>query len=511
MARIELVNFSLKYYGHKKETLSNINLSFTTDEKILLLSPSGCGKSSLLLCLLGIIQRNNLGETSGSIAIDGIPIEDITSMEIAKIFGVVFQDSESQFCTLYPEDELAFSLENTCTHPEKIGEKIEKVLKQIKMEDKKSEMLLNLSGGEQQKIAIGSSLAVESKMLLLDEPTANLDTLGRLEINELITSLDNGYLLIEHNFEKWLDTITRAIIIDKNGTIRVDSNKENFLDKNKGILIELGLLRGIEGEKINNYNNNMSSNRGEVFLEIKNLNFKYEEKEILKNLSFNLNSGEIIALLGKNGAGKTTLSKILGGMETRFSGKVIYRGKNIKKISKKKLYSELTYVFQNPEHQFIKDSVRDEIELFKEIHGDEMSLDTILARYNLAGVKNENPFALSGGEKRRLSVAIMLSKKHKILILDEPTYGLDYSNTRELMDQIKDLANKGMGVIIITHNMNLVKEYATKALVLKKGKKSYFGSIKDLFENREFLEKAKKIKKNVTLCDSRKVKRCLGR
>lgn len=511
MARVELINFSLKYYGHKKETLSNINLSFDTDEKILLLSPSGYGKSSLLLCLLGIIQRNNLGETKGEIIIDGTSIEDMSPIEIAQNFGIVFQDPENQFCTMYPEDEIAFSLENFCTPPGEIGGKIEKVLKQLKIEDKKREMLLNLSGGEQQKVAIGSSLAIESKMLLLDEPTANLDTLGRCEINELITSLDIGYLLVEHNFEEWLDTITRAIIIDKNGTIRVDSNGEKFLDKNRDILIELGLSKGVEENEIDIYNDNLFLNKTNKLLEIKNLNFKYAEKEILNDLSFDVNSGEIIALLGKNGAGKTTLSKILGGMESKFSGEVIYRGKNIKKISKEKLYSELTYVFQNPEHQFIKDSVRDEIELFKEIHGEEMSLDTILDRYNLTGVKNENPFTLSGGQKRRLSVAIMLSKKHKILILDEPTFGLDYFNTKELMVQVKDLAKKGMGIIIITHNMNIVKEYVTKALVLKEGQNSYFGPVKDLFENRELLVKAKIIRKDTKLCDSRKVKRCLER
>jgi len=511
MARVELINFSLKYYGHKKETLSNINLSFDTDEKILLLSPSGYGKSSLLLCLLGIIQRNNLGETSGKITIDGRNIEEMSSIEIAKNFGIVFQDSESQFCTMYPEDEIAFSLENFCTPSEQIGEKIEKVLKQVKIEDKKREMLLNLSGGEQQKVAIGSSLAVESKMLLLDEPTANLDTLGRCEINELITSLDTGYLLVEHNFEEWLDTITRAIIIDKNGTIRVDSNGEDFLDKNREVLIELGLSKEIEEDEISTYNDNLFLNKTDKLLEIKNLNFSYAEKEILNDLTFDVNAGEIIALLGKNGAGKTTLSKILGGMESKFSGEVAYRGKSIKKISKEKLYSELTYVFQNPEHQFIKDSVRDEIELFKEIHGDEMSLDAILEKYNLEGVKNENPFTISGGQKRRLSVAIMLSKKHKVLILDEPTFGLDYFNTRELMVQIKELAKKGMGIIMITHNLNIVKEYATKALVLKEGENSYFGPIKDLFENRNFLEKAKIIRKDTKLCESRKVKACSKR
>lgn len=511
MARVELINFSLKYYGHKKETLSNINLSFNTDEKILLLSPSGYGKSSLLLCLLGIIQRNNLGETNGEITIDGINIEEMSPIEIARNFGIVFQDSESQFCTMYPEDEIAFSLENFCTPPEKIEGKIKKVLKQVKIEDKKGEMLLNLSGGEQQKVAIGSSLAVESKMLLLDEPTANLDTLGRQEINELIASLDTGYLLVEHNFEEWLDRITRAIIIDKNGTIRVDSGGEDFLDKNRDILIELGLSRKIEEQEEKNSNDNIFTNKNEKLLEVKNLNFSYAEKKILNNISFDVNSGEIIALLGKNGAGKTTLSKILGGMETKFSGEAAYRGTNIKKISKEKLYSELTYVFQNPEHQFIKDSVRAEIELFKEIHGEDMSLDAILDKYNLREVKDENPFTLSGGQKRRLSVAIMLSKKHKILILDEPTFGLDYFNTKELMTQVKDLAKKGMGIIIITHNMNIVKEYATKALVLKEGENSYFGSVKDLFENREFLESAKIIGKDTKLWDSREVEICLKR
>lgn len=485
MAKVVLKDFSLRYYGHKKDTLSNINLSFNTDEKILLLSPSGYGKSSLFLSLLGIIQRNDLGKTKGTITIDGKDITTLSPLEVAKIFGIVFQNPENQFCTMTPENEIAFSLENFQVSHSMIEKKVKESIKEIGMEGRGKDQLTDLSGGEQQKIAIASSLVVDNELLLLDEPTSNLDIHSKKEIKNIISKVEKGFILIEHQFQEWLDLVERILVIGKDGNLAIDSKRDGFLQERENELIELGLVPSKEREdNLNLEEDNPLREENEKLLEVRKLNFKYSEKEILKDINFDLYKGEIMALLGKNGAGKTTLSKIIGGMESNYEGETLFKKRETKDIPVKELYKELAYVFQNPEYQFIKNSVKEELKLFKKIHGEGTDIKEILKKYNLEEVRNENPFILSGGQKRRLSVAVMLSKKHKLLILDEPTFGLDHLNTKNLMEQLTKLAQKGMGIIIITHNLDLVERYTTKTMVLRKGRVEFNNSTENFFKER---------------------------
>lgn len=486
MAKVEFKNFEIKYWGQDREILKNINFSFDTDERILLLSPSGMGKSTLLMSLLGIVQRNNLGDCSGSITIDGKNIESITSLEIACNFGVVFQEPESQFCLLYPDEEVAFTLENMSVHQRDMESTVTSALKKVGMLEKREQPLGNMSGGEQQRIAVASSIASGSKMLLLDEPTANLDVEGRRSIKDQVASLDKGFLLVEHNIDEWIDVVDRVIVLGRDGCIAWDTSIKKFLSDGSTLLETLGIW--LPSKKWTE-DKNIDHPVGKKLLTASNLNYKVKNKKIIDNFSMDINEGEVVALLGRNGSGKSTLSKILGRVIEPSKGSITYDGRNIKNITSKEYYSKIAYVFQNPEHQFIRDSVAAEIELSLSNFDSKKSIEDTLKKYNLYKVRNENPFTLSGGEKRRLSVAVMLSEDHKVLILDEPTFGLDYINAKKLMDNIISLAKKGMGVIIITHDMELVHRYASKAVIINDGSKVYEGHPSKLWEEKKLLLK----------------------
>lgn len=479
MARIEIRDFTLKFWGQEHEVLKDINMTFDTSERILLLAPSGQGKSTLLLSLLGIIQRNELGKYHGRILIDGRGIEEMTPQEITRIFGIVFQEPESQFCLLYPDEEVAFALENQSMERDEMKKRVEKALRNVGMERKSEQLLGSMSGGEQQRVAIASSVAMGSSMLLLDEPTSKLDTRGRLEIRDLVSSLDLGFLLVEHNLDEWIEDVDRVVVLGRDGRLAADTTMEALRTKGYDLLESLGIwrpgLKWICGRK-------ERSEVRETLLEVRDLSLEIEGKRILEDVSLDVKGGEIVALLGENGAGKSTLSKVLGRIEEGWQGSVNLSGNDIRGIGMRDYYNEVAYVFQNPEYQFVRDNVEAEIELSLKNFGSREGTEEILKRYRLGRLKKENPFTLSGGEKRRLSIAVMLSEEHRVLILDEPTFGLDYDNARELMGRVEELAKRGMAVMIITHDMELVERYAHRSIVMKAGRKIFEGETESLWE-----------------------------
>lgn len=484
MARIEFKDFSIQFWGQNEPILEGINLEFTTDEKILLLSPSGSGKSSLLMCLLGIIERNNLGETKGEILIDGRGILDYSPMELAKIFGIVFQEPESQFCLLYPDEEVAFSLENLSIPKKDIKKRVEEALKTVGIYEKRDQNLGTMSGGEQQKVAIASSIALSSSMLLLDEPTANLDSLARQEIRNQILALDKGFLLVEHNLDDWIDCVERVVVLERNKGIVLDSTRDEFISSANEVINNLGIWepgnKWLDIEK-------KTFILGEEVVRVENLCYSVKNKKILKGIDISIREGEVIGVLGKNGSGKSTLSKVVARILKADLGGIYYRNEEIGEVED--FYSKIAYVFQNPEHQFIRDSVEAEIGLSLDTFRSKASVEEILDRYNLKDLRKENPFTLSGGEKRRLSVAIMLSENHRFLILDEPTFGLDYTNAKELMESVAKLSKSGVAVLIISHDMELVEKYTSSVVVLEDGKKVYDGMPSLLWKEEELLRR----------------------
>lgn len=463
---IEIKNLSLTLDGNNT-IFKDISFSVDKNKVTLISGKSGSGKSSLLMRIMGFFYDSEDSEVKGEILLDGQNILGEKSINLAGKIGYLFQDPDSQLCTFTVEDEIAFGLENLNRERKYIENKIDEVLKLLNIEFLKFRDLNTLSGGEKQKVALASILAMDPELILLDEPTANLDPKSTKEILNVIEYLKEKehktILIIEHKVQEFKDIIDDVIIFDSNSASKV--KKDSFLEK---YMSDYELPKHIENKT------------GSNILEVKNLYFSYNDKDVLKNINLNLKSGEILGIAGYNGAGKTTFTKVLIGFNKPKKGSIYIDGLDIKSMSKRKLGEYLGLVFQNPEHQFIKLRVEDELRLSLNIKTkDELyvksKIDEYLEMFDLLQNRKDNPFLLSQGQKRRLSTACMMINNQKILILDEPTYGQDIENLKKLVNLLYKINEKGVSIIIITHDMQLLSKSCDRVIYLEKGEINFEG------------------------------------
>lgn len=530
--KIEKLNVEI----NNKLILKDISLEFNTNERILILGESGCGKSTLLLSIMGLTQRFDNARVTGEIFIGDRSIINMKPYEISRILGMVFQDPESQFCSLYPEDEVAFGLENLCVEPILMKDIIHKSLESVNFpKDRYKSAINKLSGGEQQRLALATIFAQGAEMFLLDEPTSNLDPLGRRQViksSKIAAEKGKGLLVVEHNLEQWLPFLDRLIILANDGTILCDGNPREVFKEFGETLSERGIWRPqavklyeelkylgynltevplnfseVHAEKVPenilisafkrlNHNTIKSNVADKTIIEVKDLSVEYEKnKPVFSNINLKITEGDFFALVGCNGSGKSTLAKTLIRLIEPSCGKVILDNKNIMEIKFKDIFNTIGYVFQNPEHQFVGDSVWSELFYsVDQLDTDEKSkkqyVRSLIEEFGLQSLINNNPFSLSGGQKRRLSVATMLVGNKKILILDEPTFGQDEKNTYKLMDKLDDLNSKGITIFVITHDLDLVEEYANKTAVMYKGDLVFCGETSDLWKQKSIIEES---------------------
>lgn len=533
MTHIKVENLNVKI--NRRLVLKDINFEFDTSERILILGESGCGKSTLLLSLMGLTQRFDNAEVTGEVLIDNRSIKSMKPYEVSKILGMVFQNPESQFCSLYPEDEVAFGLENLCVEPSLMDDIIHKSLEAVDFPKERYKNAINaLSGGEQQRLALAAIFAQGAEMFLLDEPTANLDPLGRKQVVQASkTSADRGkgLLVVEHNLEPWMTLLDRLIILKNDGTLLCDGSPREIFKKYGQELKEMGIWRphsirlyeelkylgysfskvpltysefvdeNIPGDFLNDaykklkHNSKINNSSDKVIIKLNGLSAEYEKnKPIFSKVNLEVTEGDFFALIGANGSGKSTLAKTLIRLIESSSGEVILHGNNTMKMKLKDIFSAAGYVFQNPEHQFIEDSVWSEIvysvdQLELDENSKKQHVRLLLEEFELEDLKANNPFSLSGGQKRRLSVATMLVGNQQILILDEPTFGQDEKNAYKLMDKLTELNNKGITIFMITHDLDLVEEYTNKAAVMNNGTLVFNGETRDLWKHEDILEK----------------------
>ncbi|WP_372713871.1 ABC transporter ATP-binding protein [Ilyobacter sp.] len=535
MAMVEVRNLSVEI--NEKTVLKDINIKFNTEERILILGESGSGKSTLLLSLMGIIQRFENADVTGDVLVDGISVRDMQFSDTARIFGIVFQNPESQFCSLYPKDEVAFGLENQCIDPKNMPNIINKSMEAFNFPKEKENQLINtLSGGEQQRLALSSIAAIDSKMLLLDEPTANLDPKGRRQVVKSAKKAGQngkGLMVVEHNLENWFPFLERLIVIDRDGGILCDGDIREMFYKHGELLREKGIwcphslriyrdlkasghifnstpcsIEELKKENIpqtllkkvidNNYKT--SDKRKDIgnspILKLEKLSAGYaKDHQILKEVDLTVKEGDFFALVGGNGSGKSTLSKVILKLLEISSGSLSISGKELSLYKERELYDLIGYVFQNPEHQFLEDTVWsevaysvDQLNLDENIRNEKVN--SLLKAFYLENYATNNPFSLSGGQKRRLSVATMLVGERKILILDEPTFGQDEKNTTMLMKKLTELNGKGMTIFMITHDLDLVDSYANRIAVMSEGKILYSGDTQNLWNEHEIIRKS---------------------
>ena len=535
MAVLKTQQLMVRYPYQKASILKDIDLTIEKGEKVLILGPSGGGKSTLALTLNGMIPKSIEAEAEGKVFIDGKSPSDLSFKETSQRIGLLFQDPETQFCMLTVEDEILFGLENLGLSKSEMERRVEENLRLVGLEKWRTAQLKELSGGMKQKLGIACLLAMDPDVLVLDEPTANLDTASTEEIFELVIKLgeelNKTILFVEHKLDQLLPHIERVIVLGTNGKIIADDTPRNLFTQQFDTLLDQGIwipkicrfAKKLEQQGVMNWlnfplslqefekemtiqnivphNSMVQSNQSRVrsqtntILQLKNMTFAYKTHEVLKNINFSIQSGEFVALLGPNGTGKSTLAKLLIGLLHPSQGEIYFKNQVIQKKNVQELMRSVGFVFQNPEHQFICDTVEQELAYGLKLLGWSKEdwhpkVQSLLEAFQLVEHKNQNPFSLSQGQKRRLSVATMLMNDQELLILDEPTFGQDFVNTEALMKLLQTLNQQGKTILMITHDMELVYEYAHKVLLLHEGEIQYGGDVETFFAHTSLLEQA---------------------
>lgn len=532
---ISIKNLSFRYKEQKDtKAIDNINLDIKKGQYVVIMGPSGAGKSTLMHCLNGLIPHFTRGEYEGGINVYDLDPKETKVSKMAKCIGLVFQDFESQLFSTNTNLEIAFGPENFSVPRDEIQKRIDRVLKIVKLEGFEEREPPTLSGGQKQRLAIGSVLASRPSVVCMDEPTTDLDPVGKLGIftiaKELHEDKDLTLIIVEHETEEAIEA-DRLILMD-NGHIIGDGPPKQVLrdvklTENLGIMpLQIPLfftkVSSLEGEdlpvtadegqkKFTNLNLIISeekykkildkevqreNNYGDVIIEVNDLGHTYPNGNMaLTGANLKIKEGEFLAILGHNGSGKTTLVKHLNKLLSPTCGNVIVNRKDTKESTIFEIGRDVGFVFQNPDHQIFADTVYEEVAFSPKIRGCseeelEQRVDEALKAVNMEGYRDEDPFSLMKGERQRIAVASILSAKPKIIILDEPTTGLDYKEQKRMMELVKKLNENGHTIIMITHTMWVVAEYAHKVAVVNDAQIVMYGNTRDIFRREAELQEA---------------------
>ncbi len=496
---ITVEQFSFSYASNQDPILSDLNFTLHKNEVTLLMGASGSGKSTISLCLNGLYPEAVEGEATGHITFKGKNIKEFASGTINQQIGIVFQDPETQFCMINVEDELAFTLENCHTPPAQMSKRITEVLRLVGMEEYKNHLLHELSGGEKQKIALAAVLLLEPEVIILDEATVNLDPASTEEFIQFITSIQKerglSLLIIDHQADDWLDMTNRVLLLNKEGRLIADNHPNILFTKKKALLRseKVFLPKSYDDRPFLTWS--PLSVVSKAVLNLENITFKRKNKTILNGVNMEILGGEFVSIVGANGAGKSTLLEIMAGLLHPDHGQVYLQEKALQHIQENELRKRMGFVFQNPEHQFITDTVYDEITFGMKLHPYpekvmQQSATTLLEQFQLEEHKYHHPFALSGGQKRRLSVATALDETPDILLFDEPTFGQDAQTTKRLMEMMLEMKEKGIAIVFVTHDMDLAS-FSDKIVVLHHGRMAFSGIPDDLWKQDTLLDEAR--------------------
>lgn len=508
---LQFKDFGFQYNAQSKPTLYDINLTVRRGEKILIAGPSGCGKSTLVHCINGLIPFSYKGEMTGSLTIAGRESKDMSLFEISKHVGTVLQDSDSQFVGLTVAEDIAFALENDCVTDPELHERVASVARLVNVHDFLSHSPAELSGGQKQRVSLAGVMVDNVDILLFDEPLANLDPATGKQAIELIDEMQKKtgatVIIIEHRLEDVLHRDVDRIVLMNSGRILADTTPDELLSSN--ILTDNGIREplyitalkyaGVEitPDKLPHSIRSIrlsDSDIGKVkqwftaapkrpqkdnrprLLDALQVRFSYDNgHEALKDISLNIKEGEMIAIVGTNGAGKSTFSKVVCGFEREQFGTLSFKGQNLADLSIKERADHIGYVMQNPNQMISKVMITDEIGLGLKTRGvsDEEAKPKIENALKICGLwpfRNWPVSALSFGQKKRVTIASILALDPEMIILDEPTAGQDYRHYTEIMNFLTELNRQGITIVMITHDMHLMLEYAERSVVFSDGR-----------------------------------------
>lgn len=508
---IEFKEYTFKYRSQVEPSLRDINLKIYPGEKVLIVGPSGSGKSTLSNCINGLVPFSFPGDSSGSLTIDGNDLKQLGIFGMSKIVGTVLQDTDGQFIGLTVAEDIAFALENDMLSQEKMHAKVEEVAEIVDVKNLLNHAPSELSGGQKQRVSMAGVLVDDVKILLFDEPLANLDPATGKRTIDMIDKIqknrDTTIIIIEHRLEDVLYRDVDRIVVINEGQIIADMLPDELLSTN--ILREQGIReplyisalkhagckltkdtkpQHIENMRLDTYEKQVRTwydsakretpkVREESALRIENLDFSYtEEKPILQDINFEIKKGEMLSIVGKNGAGKSTLSNLICGFYKPQQGKIYLHNQDISLLSIKERGEKIGLVMQNPNQMICKPLIYDEVALGLKVKGvpEQEIKERVYQTLKICGLyqfRNWPISALSFGQKKRVTIASILVMNPEIIILDEPTAGQDYKHYTEIMEFLKEInLSLGITIIMITHDMHLMLEYTDRAVVIADGK-----------------------------------------
>jgi len=527
MKAIEVDTLSFTYKGGTEKALDKIKFEQEQGEMVVLMGHTGAGKSTFSRCLNRLIPHFHKGNYSGEIRILGNSISGKRVHDLVDQIGLVFQDFESQLFSTNVELEVAFGPENLCLSREEIKRRIDESLQLVRLSGFERREPASLSGGEKQRLAIASILAIKPKIVVMDEPTTDLDPQGKLEIFSVAKILKSeGYtiLFIEHETEAILEA-DKIVIVDRGRVVTEGKPYEILKDvellENHGIRPPqiAKLLKEIDEPTISfnldealklfqrrdwkisdekytallKKDEEQHTGYGKKIIEVNDLEYTYPGNiKALDGITLDIQEGEFLAIIGQNGSGKTTLVKHFNGLLKPSKGEVRVAGEDTKRKPVSELGKIVGYVFQNPDHQIFADTVEEEVAFGPGnlgISKENISrfVEEALKDVDLEGYKKCDPFSLTKGERQRVAIASILAARPQVLILDEPTTGLDYRQQKSIMELLQNLNRKGHTIITITHSLWVVAEYAKRVLVLHKGKIILDDSTRRVFSQEEKL------------------------
>lgn len=523
-------SFQFQYFSQAEPTLYDINLKIYEGEKVLIVGPSGSGKSTIGNCLNGLIPFSYKGEIQGSLKIGGKETREMNIFELSKKVGTVLQDADGQFIGLTVGEDIAFALENDCVPLEQMKKTVRTVADVVDMGRLLKASPYELSGGQKQRVSFAGVMVDDVDILLFDEPLANLDPATGKTAIDLIDRVwkesRKTMVIIEHRLEDVLYREVDRIIVVSEGRIVADMTPDELMAadilpglgireplyvtamKYAGIQVNVQMKAGRLDtldisqvrEPLKKWNQNQIKKEKKkerpVILEAEHLSFQYtKHRSILRDISFRIQEGEMVSIVGTNGAGKSTLAKVICGFVTEDEGKLSYYGEDLKGQTIKERSKKIGYVMQNPNQMICKPMLYDEVALGLRIRGIadeeiEPKVDRALRICGLAPFKKWPVATLSFGQKKRVTIASMLALDPKLLILDEPTAGQDYHHYTEIMEFLKGLNEQGVTILMITHDMHLMLEYTPHAIVISDGRKIGDDSAVNILTNKEIAEKA---------------------
>lgn len=481
-AAVEASGWGWRHATRKDFALRAVDFTIRPGERVLLLGASGAGKSTMMAGLAGVLGGDEEGEQEGSLTIDGVDAREARGR-----VGLVLQDPDSQIILERLGDDAAFGCENLNVPREEIWQRVRESLDLVGLGGLElSRSTRHLSGGQRQRLALAGVLAMKPGLLLLDEPTANLDPEGVVEVHDavkkVIETTGQTMVVVEHHIDVWLDLVDRVIVLGRSdadspaGAVIADGKPDEVFAQMGDVLAAGGAW--VPGRAIPDCRPD-DETRGETVLSTENLSFG-RGTALGAGINLDFHAGEVTALMGSNGAGKSTMALTLAGLLKPIDGRVLiadslkppHAGQEPINWKSKELLGRIGMVFQEPEHQFASNFVRDEVAIGPKSmgHGEDeayQTADRMLEQMNLTRFAKANPYTLSGGEKRRLSVASMLAAAPKVLVMDEPTFGQDFSTWTEMVKLIAAIRDQGSCVIMVTHDEALVDALGARRVMFE--------------------------------------------